>query len=152
MSVIKVIMKSNGIKTLAMILSLATVSLSYQAMASNSNIETVVNQPPQERKTITGKVVHVDEESISCYKGSPFKINALSDFKYEIIRVATSEGDTLKLVVPQSTEYIVGDKFSEYVVFSDQEEISLKYLVKDNSQFDGVIQRTYLKVDGVIKR
>lgn len=145
-------MKANGMKTLAVILSLATVSLSYQAMASNSNIETVVNQPQKEAKTITGKVVHVDEESISCYKGTILRMSALSDFKYEIIRVATSEGDTLKLVVPHSTAYIVGDKFSEDVVLSDKKWIRLWYLIKDNSEFDDAIQRTYLKADGVIER
>ncbi len=76
-----------------MILSLAAVSLPYQAMASNSNIETVVQT--QVKKKVTGTVVHVDEESVSCYMGGFISgITALSDFKYEILRVATSEGDT----------------------------------------------------------
>ena len=141
---------TNAKKTLAKILSLATVSLPYQAMASNSNIETVVQT--QVKKKVTGTVVHVDEESVSCYSGGFSGITALSDFKYEILRVATSEGDTLKFVVPQSTEYKIGDNFREYVLFSDSKRFDLDVLIRDNSDFSGAIQATYLKADGIINR
>ncbi len=143
-------MTLNGIKTLAVILTLATASLPYQAIASNSNIATVINQEQEEK--VTGTVVHVDEESISCYMGSPAGMSALSDFKYEILRVATSKGDTLNFVVPQSTEYKVGDKFNENVTFSNAGSVDVGSLIKEYSRFSGAIQPTYIKARGIINR
>ncbi len=132
--------------------TLATASLPYKAEASNYNIATVINQEQEEEKEITGKVVHIYHKSVSCYEGTELSMTALSDFKYEIIRVATDNGNILKLIIPQSTTYIVGDKFNENVEFYKDKRANLNDLVIDNSEFNGIIQETNFNVDGQIKR
>lgn len=145
-------MKSNTIKTLAAIVLLsAAVTVPYIAEAStptNNNLEQTV-----EDDIVKGTVIGVDEEKISCYKGTREQMTALSTFYYEILTVKIANGDTLKFLAPHSTEYEVGESFQEKIVpFFLFRNYSVHKMIQDYSGFSGAIQSTPLKVNGVIER